>query len=162
MTSLKALEGVGDKLINTHLKYQTPLKDCNSSNIKSEGWAYESQRNVVFSQEIMEPKNVILSPDVTLVASDEPNIITPCLIHDPINSTKIHQNDSNSQYSFLCCDYGCEQEQKSNINCCCFHNSSTPHLPCVVTDKQLSTRTYCFCTPTTNNNKKTNITFYSR
>ena len=163
MTSLKLVEGVGDRLLNRNRENTKETEDCNSSNIKCEGWVYESQRNVGFSQESMIHETDISSTDVTLVINDEPSITSPCLINNSINSTETHPKNLNSQSDQLCCDNYREQDQRKAINCCCYIDSSTSRVPCaVIGDQDLLTKTSCFCATNSSNIKKANSSFFSR
>ena len=163
MTSLKLVEGVGDRLLNINRENTIEVKDSNPYNIKCEGWVYESQRSVGFSQESMIHKATISSTDVTLVINDEPSITSPCLINNSINSTRTHPKNSNSQSDQFCCDNYREQDQRKAINCCCYIDSSTSRFPCLaVGDQELLTRTSCFCATNSSNIKKANSSFCSR
>ena len=163
MTSLKLVEGVGDRLLNIYREDPKEIKDCNSGDIKCEEWVYESQRNVGFSQESMIHETDISSTDVTLVINDEPSITSPCLINNSINSTETHPKNLNSRSDQLCCDNYREQDQRKAINCCCYIDSSTSSFPCLgVGDQESLTKTSCFCATNSSNIKKTNSTFCSR
>ena len=163
MTSLKLVEGVGDRLLNINRENTIDIKDSNPNNIKFEGWGYESQRSVGFSQESMIHKTTLSSTDVTLVINDEPSITSPCLINNSINSTETHPRNLNSQSDQLCCDNYREQDQRKAINCCCYIESSTSHFPCLaVGDQELLTKTSCFCASNSSNIKKANSSFCSR
>ena len=162
MTSLIPVEGVGDDLISINREPTKIVTKLDPSVSKSEGWVYESQRNVGFSPEIMTQNNVSASTDITLVVSDEPNITSPCLIHESINVTKNHPNDSHYRPNFLCCDYEREQDQRKPINCCSFLDFSKSLFSCAAGDQEVLTNTSCFCATNTNNIKKTNSSFCSR
>lgn len=163
MTSLKLVEGVGDRLLNIYREDPKEIKDCNPGDIKCEEWVYESQRNVGFSQESMIYETDISSTDVTLVINDEPSITSPCLINNSINSTETYPKNLNSQSDQLCCDNYREQDQRKAINCCCYIDSSTSCFPCTaVGNQEFLAKTSCFCATNSSNITKTNSTFCSR